>query len=266
MAGQQSGQEGKQAFFLKSAEAYRTALRLKPNDPAYWGNYAIAAGKAGQIDEARAATETAVKLDPANAGRSYFNLGAILSNASRYNEALAAFQMVPEGSPQFTKAQAEAADIREKYIFQSISDKLKNPAFASTLNTYVKSSGVLFQDLRSKELARVESTIVWDTKLSLPGAQACGILKDPHQTQLSCTLNTSQDKDQLRADYQQLAVLVRNTLPMAWTLFDLDPEPEAGPSCRFSSGHTEVWVSVNHKQSSYELDLSVVAYPSHAAR
>ena len=64
----------------KGFDAYNKALELKPDDAGYHNNYALALARAKKFPEAQAELTKAAQMDPANAGRYYYNLGALLVN------------------------------------------------------------------------------------------------------------------------------------------------------------------------------------------
>jgi tetratricopeptide (TPR) repeat protein len=94
----------KKEFYDKSIESYQKALTLKPDDPSYHNNYALALANEGKVDEAQAELGKAAQLDPTNAGRYYFNLGAILVNTNHMKEAADAFRKATEADPNFADA------------------------------------------------------------------------------------------------------------------------------------------------------------------
>jgi tetratricopeptide (TPR) repeat protein len=71
----------KDAALAKSFENYEKAIALLPNDANYRNNYALALARAGKFQEMEQQLNQAVQLDPAGAGRYYFNLGAVLTNS-----------------------------------------------------------------------------------------------------------------------------------------------------------------------------------------
>ena len=97
-------------------------------------------GRVGQLDEARAATEKAAKLDPARSGQYYFNLGAILYNSNQDDAALEAFERVPRESPEFAKAKEHIDDIRHQ-----------RATFKSTISAYLESAKNRFQNLKGEQ-------------------------------------------------------------------------------------------------------------------
>jgi tetratricopeptide (TPR) repeat protein len=86
-----SGPE-KDAALAKAYENYDKAIALVPTDPGYRNNYALALARGNKFDEMQVQLEEAVKLDPTNAGRYYFNLGAVLTNAGQTDAACNAFK------------------------------------------------------------------------------------------------------------------------------------------------------------------------------
>jgi tetratricopeptide (TPR) repeat protein len=89
----------------------RTASEQAQKDPennlklaAYYNNLADAYQRARKVDDAVAAYNKAIQLDPAHAGGYLFNEGAVLTNAGRVDEAIVVFDKVIAADP--TKADA----------------------------------------------------------------------------------------------------------------------------------------------------------------
>lgn len=76
----------------KEFEAWKKAIELSPDDAAFHNNYALALGRAKKIPEAQAEIEKAAQLDAANAGKYYYNLGAMLTNSGQTQPACDAFK------------------------------------------------------------------------------------------------------------------------------------------------------------------------------
>jgi tetratricopeptide (TPR) repeat protein len=89
----------------KGLEAYQKAIELKPDDASYINNYALALARANKFTEAQSELEKAAALDPTNAGRYYYNLGALLTNAGQLEPAGAAFKKAVEADPNYADAQ-----------------------------------------------------------------------------------------------------------------------------------------------------------------
>jgi tetratricopeptide (TPR) repeat protein len=88
----------------KSLESYNKAIELKPEDPASHNNYALALAKAKKFPEMQAELKKAADLDPANGGKYYYNLGAILVNSGQNDAAGEAFKKAIELTPTYADA------------------------------------------------------------------------------------------------------------------------------------------------------------------
>ncbi len=85
----------------KAASAYTKALEIKPDDAGLYNNFALMRVKQGNIDEAASMLDKAASLDPENAGRYYFNLGAVMVNRGQNDGALAAFDKCVQTAPNY---------------------------------------------------------------------------------------------------------------------------------------------------------------------
>jgi tetratricopeptide (TPR) repeat protein len=88
----------------KSMDAYTKALALKPEDAGIHNNYALTLARAKKFPEAQAELQKAAELDPPNAGKYYYNLGALLVNASQYEPAAEAFKKAIALQPTYADA------------------------------------------------------------------------------------------------------------------------------------------------------------------
>jgi tetratricopeptide (TPR) repeat protein len=104
LAGDKKGAEG-DAEMKKGLEAYSKAIELKADDAGYHNNYALALARAKQYPEAQAELTKAATLDPPNAGRYYYNLGALLVNAGQNDPAGEAFKKAIDLDPNYADAQ-----------------------------------------------------------------------------------------------------------------------------------------------------------------
>ena len=104
-AGAQKTGADQQAAYDKGLEAFTKAIELKPDEAAYHNNYALALVKAKKIPEAQAELTKAAQLDPTNAGRYYYNLGAVLVNSGQNEAAGQAFKKAIELDPNYADAQ-----------------------------------------------------------------------------------------------------------------------------------------------------------------
>jgi tetratricopeptide (TPR) repeat protein len=103
-AGTKSGGDA-DAEMQKGLDAYSKAIELKPDDPGYHNNYALALAKAKKYPEAQAELTKAATLDPTNAGRYYYNLGALLVNSGQNEPAGEAFKKAIDSDPNYADAQ-----------------------------------------------------------------------------------------------------------------------------------------------------------------
>lgn len=94
-----------EAAIAKSLEAWQKVVSMMPNDPAYHNNYGLALAKAKKFAEATAELEKAAAIDPAGAGKYYYNLGAVLVNTGQLEEAGQAFKKAIEADPNYAPAQ-----------------------------------------------------------------------------------------------------------------------------------------------------------------
>ncbi len=104
LAGVKTGQEQTDAY-QKGIDAWGKALALKPDDSAYHNNYALLLARAKKFDEAQAELTKAAQLEPAQAGKYYYNLGAVLVNTNQLEPAGAAFKKAIDSDPNYADAQ-----------------------------------------------------------------------------------------------------------------------------------------------------------------
>jgi tetratricopeptide (TPR) repeat protein len=104
LAATKTGAE-QEAAMSKAAEAFNKAIELKPDDAAYHNNYALALAKMKKFDEAQTELNKAAQLDPPNAGKYYYNLGAVLVNTGQLEPAGQAFKKAIEADPNYADAQ-----------------------------------------------------------------------------------------------------------------------------------------------------------------
>jgi len=102
-AGTKTGAE-QDALMNKGLEMYVKALELKPEEAAYHNNYALALARAKKFDEAQAELQKAAQIDPPNAGRYYYNLGALLVNSGQLEPSGEAFKKALEADPNYADA------------------------------------------------------------------------------------------------------------------------------------------------------------------
>lgn len=106
----------KQKRLDSAVESYQKAVQLKQATPdkdaakqaqvlsAYYNNLADAYSKDKKTDEAVKTYEMAAQVDPASTAQMYFNIGAVLTNAGRADEANAAFDKCIAADPNKAEA------------------------------------------------------------------------------------------------------------------------------------------------------------------
>jgi tetratricopeptide (TPR) repeat protein len=106
----------KQKRLDSAVESYQKAVDLKKATPdkdpakqaqnlaAYYNNLADAYYRAKKVDDAVKTYELAAQIDPSSAGQAYFNIGAVLTNSGRPDEANAAFDKCLAADPNRAEA------------------------------------------------------------------------------------------------------------------------------------------------------------------
>ncbi len=95
---------GKDADLEKAAEAYQKAIAIKADDAAYLNNYALVLAQQKKFDDAQAQLTKAAQVDPTNAGKYYYNLGAVYVNTGNMEPATVAFKKAIELDPNYAEA------------------------------------------------------------------------------------------------------------------------------------------------------------------
>jgi Tfp pilus assembly protein PilF len=97
------GDEAVQAS-AKAEEAYKKVIELKPDDASIHNNYGLLLARQKKFKEAEEELGKAAALDPAGAGKYYYNLGAILVNTGQNDPAGDAFKKAIEADPNYADA------------------------------------------------------------------------------------------------------------------------------------------------------------------
>jgi tetratricopeptide (TPR) repeat protein len=84
--------------------SYDKAIALQPLSGPYMHNKGLALVRVGKLDEGKAALVKAAELEPANAGKYYFNLGAVMINSNNTEGAIEAFRKATEADAKYAEA------------------------------------------------------------------------------------------------------------------------------------------------------------------
>jgi len=93
------------ALYAKGFDAFKKAIELKPDDAAYYNNYALALAKDKKIEEAKTNLDKAAQLDPPGAGKYFYNMGALLVNSAQNEAAGEEFKKAIDADPNYADAQ-----------------------------------------------------------------------------------------------------------------------------------------------------------------
>ena len=136
-AATKTGQE-QNDMYAKGIEAFQKAIALKPDDAAYLNNYGLMLARAKKVKEAEEQLTKAAQLDAPNAGKYYYNLGAVLQNTGQYDAAIDAFKKATEADPNHAEAQYWYATALSSKITMGADGKVQAPAeMRSALEKYL---------------------------------------------------------------------------------------------------------------------------------
>jgi Tfp pilus assembly protein PilF len=99
----QTGDQKNQSYD-KAADAYKKSLVLKPDDAGTYNQLGNLYGAEKKIPEATEALSKAAQLDPTMAAKSNFNIGAMLVNSGKAEEAPQYFQKAIAADPNYAEA------------------------------------------------------------------------------------------------------------------------------------------------------------------
>ena len=99
----------KDAALNKATEAYQKAIELQPADASYHNNYALALARLNKFPEMQVELNKAVELDAPNAGRYYYNMGAVLVNSNQLAPACEAFDKAIAADANYADAHYQKA-------------------------------------------------------------------------------------------------------------------------------------------------------------
>ena len=168
-----------QAALDKAIEAYTKAIALKPENPAYHNNYALTLAKAKKFDEAQAELNKAAQLDPPQAGRYYYNLGAVYVNNGQAAAAEVAFKKSIEANPNYADAQFQYATALSAKLSTGADGKVVAPeGMKDALDKYLELDPMgQFADAAKGMLQMIGATI--QTNYQNPDAKKAAPKKKP---------------------------------------------------------------------------------------
>lgn len=138
LAGSKTGAD-QQAALDKAIESYQKAIALKPENPAYHNNYALTLAKAKKFEEAQTELNKAAELDPAQAARYYYNLGAVYVNSGQSAPAEVAFKKAIEVNPNYADAQYQYGNaLSAKLTTTSDGKVVAPPGMKEALQKYLE--------------------------------------------------------------------------------------------------------------------------------
>ncbi len=127
-----------QAAVEKGIAAYAKAVEIKVDDPNYHNNYALALAKGKKLAEAQAELTKAAQLDPPQAGKYYYNLGAVYVNTQQNDAAEAAFKKAIELDPNYADAYyQEALVLMNKVSLDAAGKMIAPPGTIEALQKYL---------------------------------------------------------------------------------------------------------------------------------
>jgi tetratricopeptide (TPR) repeat protein len=127
-----------QAAVEKGIAAYAKAVEIKVDDPNYHNNYALALAKGKKMNEAQAELTKAAQLDPPQAGKYYYNLGAVYVNTQQNDAAEAAFKKAIELDPNYADAYyQQALVLMNKVSLDAAGKMIAPPGTIEALQKYL---------------------------------------------------------------------------------------------------------------------------------
>jgi tetratricopeptide (TPR) repeat protein len=114
-------------LYQKGFDAFKKAIELKPDDAAYYNNYALALAKDKKIDEAKLNLDKAAQLDPPGAGKYFYNMGALLVNSNQNDAAGEEFKKAIEKDPNYADAQYQYGVFLASKATADASGKIQAP-------------------------------------------------------------------------------------------------------------------------------------------
>lgn len=88
----------------EAIDAFRKAIELKPDEAAFHQNLGLLYARAQKPKEAEEEFKKAEAINPTTAAQNYFNLGAVLANSGKTEEAVKAFENAVRVDPNYAEA------------------------------------------------------------------------------------------------------------------------------------------------------------------
>ena len=123
----------------EAADTYQTAINLKPDVAANYNNLGNDLAKTGKVDEAKAAYQKYVDLDPADAALAWRNFGIVLYQANRMKEAIEPLQKATTLDPKNAQAWLLLGIAMVNTMeFKTVGDKITPVILPGTIEAYQK--------------------------------------------------------------------------------------------------------------------------------
>lgn len=176
MAAAKTGAD-QQAAIDQGLDAYQKAITLKPDEAPYHNNYALALAKAKKVEEAKAELTKAAQLDPTQAGKYFYNLGAVLVNTGQTAASEDFFKKAIEADPNYADAQFQYATALSAKLATGADGKITAPpGMQEALNKYLElQPNGQFAEAAKGMLQMIGATI--QTDYSNPNAPKKGATK-----------------------------------------------------------------------------------------
>jgi tetratricopeptide (TPR) repeat protein len=170
LAGTKTGAD-QQAAIDQGLEAYQKAIAIKPDEAPYHNNYALALAKAKKVEEAKTELTKAAQLDPTQAGKYYYNLGAVLVNTGQMSASEDFFKKAIEADPNYADAQFQYATALSAKLTTGADGKVTAPpGMQEALNKYLELQPAgQFAEAAKSMLQMIGATI--QTEYSNPNAK-----------------------------------------------------------------------------------------------
>jgi tetratricopeptide (TPR) repeat protein len=126
-----------EASYQKATDAFAKAVEITPTDAGMFNDLGLALAKAGRLDEAKAMFAKAAELDPAGAGKYYYNLGALLLDRGQTDAAVEQFKKAVTVAPSYPEAHFQYATALLGKATADSSGRISAPEAADELRKYL---------------------------------------------------------------------------------------------------------------------------------